>query len=352
MIAIILLTVSFAQTFAVVMFYNTTIDPKAFYETPGIELSNVVAVFNPNTDQKAIEEKIKSMENVRKVQYIDETTMDIDNNEVSLFVMKDFSKKETNTIYKGRYPIHSNEIVLAGRLAQMLGKSVGDNVVVKAGDKEATFLVTGLSQGAYMGGMDSSITYEGILKLNPDFKQQKLNIYLKKGENAGDFVKKIEKQFNGAFAFTENVDKSMEVGAGVYISIVSKVGIAILVITMAVVLLVLYFVINSTVVRKKRELGIQKAIGFTTLQLMNQLSMSFLPSIIVGVCIGSLIGVTQTNAIMSIAQSGMGIAKANYIITPVYITLFGLGIVMISYITSMLITFRIRKISAYSLVSE
>jgi ABC-type transport system, involved in lipoprotein release, permease component len=352
MITIILLTVSFAQTFSVIMFYNTTVDPKAFYETPGVELSNAIAVFRPNTDQKPIVEKIKKMKEVRKVQYVDQTTAEVDNNEVGLYVMKDYSKKETNTVYKGRYPIHSNEIVLAGHLAKMLGKSVGDNVVVKAGDKEATFLITGLSQGAYMGGMNSSITYDGIMKLIPDFKQQNLNIYLNKGENAGDYVKKIEKQFNGAFAYTENVDKSMEIGAGIYISIVSKVGIAILAITIAVVILVLYFVINSTVVRKKRELGIQKAIGFTTLQLMNQLSMSFLPSIIVGVFIGSLTGGTQTNAIMSIAQSGMGVAKANYIITPVFIALFGLGIVIISYITSMLITFRIRKISAYSLVSE
>jgi putative ABC transport system permease protein len=144
----------------------------------------------------------------------------------------------------------------------------------------------------------------------------------------------------------------MELGAGVYISIVSKVGITILVTTIAVVILVLYFVINSSVVRKKRELGIQKAFGFTTFQLMNQLSLSFLPPIIIGVCIGILIGITQTNVIMSMAQSGMGIKEANFIITPVSITLFGLAIIIISYVTSMLITYRIRKISAYALVSE
>ena len=45
MIAIIIIAVSFAGTFAVVMFYNTTIDTKTFAETPGVELSNAVAVF-------------------------------------------------------------------------------------------------------------------------------------------------------------------------------------------------------------------------------------------------------------------------------------------------------------------
>ena len=149
-----------------------------------------------------------------------------------------------------------------------------------------------------------------------------------------------------------DMDRNIELGTGVYISIVSKVGIAILIITIAVVILVLYFVINSSVVRRKRELGIQKAIGFTTFQLMNQLSLGFLPPIIVGVFIGCVAGITKTNAIMTLAQGAMGIMKANYIITPSWIALFGVAIIIVSYVTSMLITYSIRKISAYSLVTE
>jgi putative ABC transport system permease protein len=352
MIAFILVAVSFAQTFAVVMFYNTTVDKKAFYETPGVELSNAIAVFKPEADQTAIEGEIRNLEEVRKQQYIDEALVEVDTNEVSVYVMEDYSGKETDSVYKGRYPIHDNEIVLAGHLADMLGKTVGDNVEVKMGENKAQYIVTGLSQGAYMGGMNSSVTLDGILKLNPDFKQSNLNIYLKDGEDAGAFVKKLDTQYKDSFLYTMDMDKNMELGAGVYITIVSKVGIAILTITLAVVILVLYFVINSSVVRRKRELGIQKAIGFTTLQLMNQLSLSFLPPIILGVCIGSILGITQTNVIMTVAQSGMGISKANFIITPGIITLFGAAIVIISYFTSLLITYRIRRISAYALVTE
>lgn len=352
MIMIILIAVSFAQTFAVVMFYNTTVDTKAFLETPGVELSNAIAVFHPEADQDLLKDKISRMEEVRKVQYIDDTLVKIDNNEVSVQVMEDYSRKETDTIYEGRYPIHSNEIVLAGHLADMLGKGIGDNVSLMMGNTEARFIVTGFSQGAFMGGMNSFITYEGMMRLNPDFTQQILNIYLNRGENAEEFIAKLKDLYDGSLAYTMDMDKNMEQGAGVYVAIVSKVGIVILLTTIAVVILVLYFVINSSVVRKKRELGIQKAIGFTTLQLMNQLSLGFLPPIIIGVVVGSVLGITQINVIMSAAQSGMGIKEAHFIITPVSILLFGVAIVLISYITSMLITYRIRKISAYALVSE
>jgi len=350
MIAIIMIAVSFAATFAVVMFYNTTIDTKTFMETPGVELSNAVAVFKPDTDSTKLIVDINNMSNVRKVQFIDTTKAFIDKNEVNIFVMEDYSEKETDTVYEGRYPLHSNEIVIDGYLANMIQKTIGDNITMKTQEAEVQYLITGLSQG--MGGMNTSIRLDGMIKLNSKFEQQSLQIYLKKDVNSGDFVKNIENLYGDSLLTTIDMDKNMEVGTGVYTALISKVGIAILVVTIAVVILVLYFVINSSVTRRKRELGIQKAIGFTTLQLMNQLSLGFLPPIIVGVFIGSVVGSTQTNALMTVAQRGMGIMKADYIITPVWIALFGAAIVIVSYITSMLITYRIRKISAYSLICE
>jgi putative ABC transport system permease protein len=352
MIGIIFTAVSFASTFAVVMFYNTTIDTRTFAETPGIEISNAVAALNPNTDNTKLVNSIDNLNNVRKVQFIDTAMIKIDNYDVTTYVMDDYSKKETNTVYAGRYPRHSNEVVIAGHLADMMQKKLGDSVALKIGDKKANFVITGFSQGSSMGGLNASIRRDGILKLNPDFKRQSLQIYLNKGVKADKFTKRLKKLYGDSIIETVDIDKSMEQGMGIYTSIVSKVGVTILVVTILVVILVLYFVINSSVVRKKRELGIQKAIGFTTLQLMNQLSLGFLPPVVTGVFLGSILGITQTNAIMSVAQRAMGIMKANYIITPFWIALFGVATVIFSYIISMLITYRIRKISAYALVNE
>lgn len=351
MIAFILITVSFAGTFAVVMFYNTAIDATTFYETPGVELSSVVAVFKPEAEGDYIED-IRHMEGVRKAQFIDESVVHIEGDEIGVYVMEDYSQKETDKVYRGRYPIHSNEIVLSGNKAGMLGKTIGDSVLLRVGERENKFIITGLSQGAFIGVIDASITYDGMMKLNTDFQHNNLQIYLEKGTDAGIFATKIEEIYGDTLMVAVDMDKSMKEGAGVYIAIVEKVGIAVLLVTIAVVILVLYFVINSSVTRKKRDLGIQKAIGFTTFQLMNQLSLGLLPPVIAGVCAGSILGATLSNPIMSLAQKGMGVMKADYIITPVWFAIFAAAIVMISYLTSMLITYRIRKISAYALVTE
>ena len=73
-----------------------------------------------------------------------------------------------------------------------------------------------------------------------------------------------------------NFDKGLAEGMASYQNIVAAMGLAMLVITLAVVTLVLYFMISSSVIRQKRDLGVQKAIGFTTFQLMNQLCIIFL----------------------------------------------------------------------------
>lgn len=352
MIGIIFIAVSFSSTFAVVMFYNTTIDTSKFAETPGVEISNAIAILNPNTDNTKLVNSIDNLNDVRKVQFVDTAMIKIDNYDISTYVMDDYTKKETNTVYEGRYPLHSNEVVIAGHLASMIQKKLGDSVTLEIGDKQAKFIITGFSQGANMGGMNASIRRDGILKLNPDYKQQSLQIYLNKDVTANEFIKKIENLYGDSIIKTVDMDKEVEQGMGIYTSMISKVGITILVATILVVILVLYFVINSSIIRKKHELGIQKAIGFTTLQLMNQLSLGFLPSIVTGVLIGSILGITQQNAIMSVAQRSMGIMKANYIIAPFWVALFGVAIVIVSYIISILITYRIRKISVYTLISE
>lgn len=113
-----------------------------------------------------------------------------------------------------------------------------------------------------------------------------------------------------------------------YQSIVAAMGLAMLVITLMVVALVLYFMISSSVIRRKRELGIQKAIGYTTFQLMNQLSLTFMLPVVFGSATGSLLGAFCTNPLMSVAMKGAGVMRASFIVDPLWIACFGVGVVV------------------------
>jgi len=293
------------------------------------------------------------MEYVRKTQYLDEVKLKVDGSDVSCYVMADYAGKESRLVYEGYYPEKSGEIVLAGILAGRLNKKVGDTVTVGFGDREEIFAVTGLSNGSQMGGMNTSILTEDFIRLNPDFKPQNLYIYLDKGTDAAGFITELENRFDKDILIgATNFDKGLEEGMASYQNIVAAMGIVMLIITLAVIALVLYFVIGSSVIRRKRELGIQKAMGFTTVQLMNQFAVSFAIPVILGVLAGSLLGAFYTNPLMSVAMRGVGVMKANFIVNPLWVLAFGVGTFVFSYFLSLAVTWRIRKISAYALVTE
>jgi putative ABC transport system permease protein len=218
MIVIILVSVTFAGAFGVIMFYNTSVDTKAFAEVPGMEICNAIAVLNHPNDQTLTVRTIESMDHVRKVQYLDEVKVKVDGGEASAFVMDDYSKKESVLVYEGRYPENRNEITLAGILAERLHKTIDDDVTIGFGDRQETFKIVGLSNGSSMGGLNTSILKEDFLRLNPDYKQQSLYIYLEKGTNAAEFIKKLENRFDKSIMLNAvNFDKELAELPGDYV---------------------------------------------------------------------------------------------------------------------------------------
>ena len=206
MVAVILVFVSFASAFSVVLYYNSAVDTTKFSQVPGIEQSDAEAYFNPGAGHEKIVNEIKKMDGVRKVQYIDRLTGSAGNTTIYLYAMDDYSKKETSTVYDGRYPRHDNEVAMAGVVAKTMNKKIGDTLTLKIGNRQQDYLITGFTQGITMGGSTAFLTHSGILKLNPDFQQQALEIYLNDKTKSAAFVKTLNRQYGKSFLDTIDVD--------------------------------------------------------------------------------------------------------------------------------------------------
>lgn len=353
MILVILIAVTFAGTFGVLMYYNAAVNTKAFAEVSGQEICDVLIALNNEMDQNYADETISKMDSVRKTQYLDEVKVKVNDMEISTQVMDSYKGRESNYVYEGRYPESNNEITMAGVLAERSDKSIGDTVTLNFGNNQDSFTVVGLSNGSLGMGLNATILTEDFKKLNPDFKQQSLYIYLDEGTNIPAFIEQLTSTLDKEqFYSVINFEKAMEDGMASYQGIVAAVGVVMLIITLMVVALVLYFLISSTIIREKRDLGIQKAIGFTTAQLMNQLSIKFTVPIIIGTIVGSFLGALYTNPLLSVAMKSMGIMKANFIVAPAWVVGFAIATIGFSYLLCLLVTWRIRKISAYELITE
>ena len=351
MMFFVLLAVAFTAVIALVIFYNSAVNLSAFEQVPGIERSNSVIIFQPPADVFALREEVLPHPDVRDAQFLDTTQIIVSDTFVGAVVMDDYDRRVTRNVYRGIFPRYDNEIAIAGLLASQLDAEVGDEVFI--GRDELPFLVTGLTQGMEAGGpLTVYLTIDGMRRIDPDFLQNVLMIYLYPGVDAAVFTAEMEEQFSDRAMFFVDGDAQFAEGVSGFASIMSLVGIVILLVSAFVVLLVLYFVIGSTIVRRHRDLGIQKAIGFTTWNLMNQISLALSFPILLGTAAGAALGAWLVNPGMSVGMAGLGVMQGSFIVNIAWVITSGVIIVVLAYLISMLVTWRIRKISAYRLVTE
>lgn len=351
MIVLIMVAITFASVFSIVLYYNIAMDKKAFVHMVGVETSNVVLQAKAGTNAYQLLEEMKQIAEVEKVTIVETIKTKVDGQMTYTDVSDDYSNLNNNTVYKGRYPIYDNEISISWLVSQQLHKGIGDTVEVEVGNAKYTYLITGLSQSLNNMGTVVSLTIPGIEHLIPSYEVTILNIYLEGIDNAS-FIKSIKAKYGDKIEEIVDIDENLESQTGVYASAVFAVTVVILATTILVVIMILYLVIKTMILKRKRDYGIMKAIGFTTFQLMNQIAMSFVPIVIAGVVIGGVLGYFYTNSLLSLLLSSAGIRNVQFVVPLPHTILLCVGIILFAYVVSLLVSRRIKKISAYSLITE
>lgn len=352
MISLIIAAITFASVFASIMYYNITVKDKVFIDTVSIELCSVSFYMNKDNYDETFIDKLRELKEVEKALYFGLNSVFVDGNNVSVYITEDYSKTSNKKCYEGRDPIYDNEVAIGGGMAKDLEKIIGDTITLSYGGQKEDYLITGYIQTANNMGYDCEITTEGFMKLQNNDKLDEIYVYLHEGENAEEFIEKVTELYGDSFLSYMNINKVAGSQLSVYKRIIGVIATIIIIITASVVWLILYLVIKTVIIRKKHEFGIQKAVGFTTKQLMIQLSFSYLPVVAIGALIGCIVGYIGTNPMLSVLLQGVGIMKMEFIINPMLLIGLYVGICVLAMVVSILVAFRIRKISAYSLMNQ
>ena len=313
MILLIIIALTFASVFSVVLYYNIASDKTAFINLFGAEPANVYIAVKSDTDTRTLISDIEQMEHVRKVNLFDLIKTEIDGQTVYTNITDHYDRLENNIVYEGRQPKYENEISISWLVSGQINKGIGDTVEVEFGNGTGSFLVTGISQAMGNGGNVAALTLEGIQQLSPDYKGSILYAYLE-GISNKDFIKNVQKQYGEQIFEVLDIDENIESQTSMYTTAVFAVMLMVLIITVVVVVMILYLVIKTMIIKRKKEFGVMKAIGYSTIQLMNQISISFLPVIVTGVIIGGILGYFFTNPMLSVLLSGAGVKRLEFII--------------------------------------
>jgi len=351
---IVFAIIAFTAVFFVSMRHMATAQSDEYVALMGIELSDAVVEFRVGTDSNYVRNAVAAMDGVLQVAFLDSTNITVGDEQILAYVMDDFGVKANPSVYRGRYPIHRNEIALSGFAADMLGVGVDD--ILHIGVQNAPFIITGITQGqgatedVALGFINISITASGIESIHPGFSQLRLGVYLEEWVDVNAFISEVSAMFDSEILSTTNwrnmvADENLAVAGVLVLLSTAMLGFA-----AVVILLVLYFIVGAVIVRRHRHLGIQKAMGYTTFELMRQVSVSFILPLIAGIASGAMFMVFTFNSVAALIMTPLGVRQASFDTPYLWIALTGIALAIISYATILIITGRIRKISAYDLV--
>ena len=346
---VMLFLVSFVLTiliaFSGTLFYNVAIKPDNFMSALSDEVPDVII----NSQNKSINELHAVLNDDKRVenslQYIT-GSVKIKDKAIKAFACEDFSKVRNNACYIGKNPKNSNEIALGSAFEESF--KIGDNVRVNLNDTEKSFKITGFVQSVNLQGEFCELSLNGYNSLCKDKPTPTVYVYLNETADAQKFVEEYKTDYPDII----NSQKQQEEAQDMYMSITVVLVCIIFAVTILVVLFILYIVIKSLLVKRRQELGIYKAMGYTSSQLIIQTAGSFMPVTILAIVLSSVMALFYMPCIYQVIFEALGVIKNSIEISFGFLMLFAAVQIIINIIISVILCMPIRKISAYTLIKE
>ena len=348
---ILLFLVSFVLTvlvaFSGTLFYNVVVKPENFMSALSDETPDVIIEPKSNS----VEELINILNSDDKVQnslkYIS-GVVKIEGKTVTAFVVDDFSKVRNDVCYTGRNPENDDEIALGSAFEKTF--KIGDTVSVNDSVKE--YKVIGFVQSVNLQGELCELSLNSYTNFCEEDKATFIYVYLNSSKDAEKFVKEYNNKYSEMISDIVNSQKLQKEAQDMYMGITVVLVVVIFIITILTVLFILYIVVKSLLVKRKQELGIYKALGYTSRQLILQTTGSFIPVSAIAILISSISALLYMPYIYQFIFEALGVMKNNIEISFVFLIIFAIVQIIINIVISIILCMPIRKISAYSLIKE
>lgn len=347
-VTLLIVIASLCLVSAISLVLNYNIDhPKAFYDMIGMENSDYLfTIFGGEI--KDIRTKIIQDEEVAENVSYALAPLTINDIGADGFIYEDFQKSTAKDLYAGRKPSADNEIAIGTSVSSEIQKTIGDTVSVEAFGHEQEYIIVGLVQGLSNAGRSVLVTYDGMLKHNPDLELNSIAVTLKDGTDSNAFEHKM-KQYE-ANVMISDISELME---GIFSSMESgmKITVSTMLIASAFIIsLILFLMINGMIRREKKTFGTMKACGYTNWQILLQTLLSYLPAISIGSILGGVCTTLFTNNLLSVMFRAAGLNKTFFVV-PVFQNIWVcLLLFFLSNIVILLVGSRIRKISPHKLI--
>ncbi len=350
-ISVTMLVLSLVVVFSGLMFKNVIADMTPFLNLVVGETADSCI----NVQVEAEEDFLREMKldsRVEKVYLYNSINVShVDGADIMATLCDDFSKTNNqNVVFSGRFPKYDNEIAIAAKYAKENGFRIGDEIEMSANGKQEKYLICGFTQISNYLGRDCLFTRAGYERLG---RLTNTSYYMNLNDETDidAFNQEMKEKFDGRINATINVDTTIKGAAGVYISLMTMIVVAIFALSAVIIVFVLYLLVRTMLNNKTRDYGIMKALGFTTGQLILQTALSFMPTIVLSTAAGLVVCSMIINPLTALFLSGIGIVKCTFAVPAGFITLAGIGLIVFAFVMACLLSLKIRKITPKALLS-
>lgn len=347
----IIMLLSFTCCVGFFLYENFSKDTTNLSKMVGIELGT--AWIN-GEDLEPVGKELSELTSIDKLLYYNSYSVHLTNGENETTINCSFwSEPEAlinEMIVEGRLPKYENEIVITTIVSEQLEVKVGDIIYVEGSGARVDYIVCGIDQKINNMGQKAMMTLEGAARLGGTSQVTSLYLYAKDGYTFGQLQSEV-KAYNPAI---ELVDSEKQVADSMRSVTVGMqfVCIIFVIITVGVVTMVVMLLIKTRVVKERKNYGIQKALGFTTSQLISQTILTNLPVDFIGAVLGAIFASNLSNLLVTVCFAFCGIQKCELAISPFWLIITVLGIVAVAFLTAVLSAARIRKIEPVKLLQE
>lgn len=268
------------------------------------------------------------------------------------FMLGDVTGMNNQTAcYKGRLPQYDNEIAISGKFASDYGYKIGDEITFQNGNRSFAYLITGFVQTTSNLGKEAVLS-DAAAKHLYDIDNMDMGYLFDcdDQERVQTVLDDCKERFGGHILSVTNFYELIGGVMSVFQFSALLILVVICVIAVIVVTLILSLLIRSLIYNKRKDYGIYKALGYTSGSLILQTALSFMPSVILAVTIGSVAAYYATNPYLSFVLQSFGLMRCAFPIPIGGVVMIGIGMVLVSFAIAVLQSCKIRKIEAYRML--